>query len=82
MTLLLVVLRIIYYADSFGAVNYTWASLNTALVTGLYTSISIVAATLPFSKIFINSLVLEWTPRWASLRLALQYHFRRWQYAF
>ncbi|KAF2648992.1 hypothetical protein K491DRAFT_557092, partial [Lophiostoma macrostomum CBS 122681] len=55
----LTVLRLVCIHSSLNSINVTRDSLNLALVTSFHTSISIVVASLPFSKVFIDSLVLE-----------------------
>ncbi|CAG8960459.1 hypothetical protein HYFRA_00008178 [Hymenoscyphus fraxineus] len=58
-TLSLIVLRLKYLYTSFHSQNYTWDSFNLALVTNIHASTSIIAASIPFTKLFIDSLVLS-----------------------
>ncbi|CAG8981813.1 hypothetical protein HYALB_00004756 [Hymenoscyphus albidus] len=58
-TLSLIVLRLKYLCTSFHSQNYTWDSFNLALVTNIHASTSIIAASIPFTKLFIDSLVLS-----------------------
>ncbi|TGO08760.1 hypothetical protein BTUL_0193g00120 [Botrytis tulipae] len=58
LTLPILILRIIYLYNTIDSTNYTWDSLNLALMTNLHPSFTIILSCVPFSKSIIDSLIV------------------------
>ena len=57
-TIPLIIVRIVYYFNISDTSDYTWNSFNLALVTNLHASLSVIVASISFSKPIIDSLVI------------------------